>query len=779
MSLQQLYDLFDRLVELPSDAERTALLELECGHNLEMKRELTELLQAHFRGNPILEAPTHALDLVCDPSKNLDEAEGSLVGNYKLLQKIGEGGMGVVFMAEQLRPIRRKVAVKIIREGMHSKQIMARFEAEREALARLDHPNVTRILDAGVAASGRPFFAMELVRGTHITQFCKTHRIPIRERLELLEKVCMVIHHAHQKGILHRDIKPSNVMITLHDGVPVPKVIDFGIAKALDRPLTEQTLFTRYGDLIGTPEYMSPEQAEMSGLDLDVRTDIFSLGVLLYELLTGSTPLTADQIKGKGLLKIFETIRDSEAEVPSLRVTKTLSAVETVSEKQLNSTSSLRKLILGELDWITMKAIAKDRNERYESAAAMAKDIRRHLKGEPVEAAAPTFAYRARKFYQKHRSVTLVASVCTMLLLLSTALSIYWAIASNRQTELVQNQSNELLIKTRELESQKELAEAALARALIAEKRAEKMARSERFKATRSHVEARFFGEETRQRLEEVFVKINKSQDSAIVSAAPVATIAIQANRIDEPGTEIPSLPVVDGVMQGRVDIRVADEIRDKIQVLKGENAIFPADLAFGRAQRSIQFHAVTRKMPPRFFEMLVEELRSEFGNADPYVAVALRELATSLCEAPTADSLVQAENHLREGISILESTPDEAIERVRTMINLARVLKQRGKQSQAETILSEAAKRIERESANSPATATPEQWNELQIELKDANATSPETQSTEPLQDTSSPSPPREEKESGDEEVRPARYPSAIPKTPKSLTATTNLPKR
>ncbi len=736
MSLQQLYDLFDRVLELPTDAERTALLELECGDNLDMKRELTELLQAHYRGNPILEAPTHALDLVSDPSNKQEEAEGSLVGNYKLLQKIGEGGMGVVFMAEQLRPIRRKVAVKIIREGMHSKQIMARFEAEREALARLDHPNVTRILDAGVAASGRPFFAMELVRGTHITQFCKTHRIPIRERLELLEKVCMVIHHAHQKGILHRDIKPSNVMITLHDGVPVPKVIDFGIAKALDRPLTEQTLFTRYGDLIGTPEYMSPEQAEMSGLDLDVRTDIFSLGVLLYELLTGSTPLTADQIKGKGLLKIFETIRDSEAEVPSLRVTKTISAVETVSEKQLNSVSSLRKLILGELDWITMKAIAKDRNERYESAAAMAKDIRRHLKGEPVEAAAPTFAYRARKFYQKHRSVTLVASVCTLLLLLSTALSIYWAIASNRQTELVQNQSNELLVKTRELESQKELAEASLARALIAEKRAERLARNERFKAIRTHIEARFFGEDIRQRFEEVFVKINKPQDTAIVSAAPVATIAIQANRFDEPGTEMPSLPIVEGVVQGRVDVRVADEIRNQIQIFTGDNPMFPTVRSFGGAQSSVQFHAVARKMPPRFFELLVEELRSEFGNSDPYVAVALREFAASLCEAPTADSLVQAENHLREAISILESTPDEAIERVRTMISLGRVLKQRGKQSQAETILSEAGKSIARESASNPAIANHEQWHELRVELNDVNELSSDATVSQPYRE-------------------------------------------
>jgi serine/threonine protein kinase len=734
MSFQQLYDLFDRIVELPTDAERSALIELECSDNMDMKRELTELIQAHFRGNPILESPTRALDLVSGPSNHLEEAEGSLVGNYKLLQKIGEGGMGVVFMAEQLRPIRRKVAVKIIREGMHSKQIMARFEAEREALARLDHPNVTRILDAGVAASGRPFFAMELVRGTHITQFCKTHRIPICERLELLEKVCMVIHHAHQKGILHRDIKPSNVMITLHDGIPIPKVIDFGIAKALDRPLTEQTLFTRYGDLIGTPEYMSPEQAEMSGLDLDVRTDIFSLGVLLYELLTGSTPLTSDQIKGKGLLKIFETIRDSEAEVPSLRVTKTISAVETVSDKQLNSTSSLRKLILGELDWITMKAIAKDRNERYESAAAMAKDIRRHLKGEPVEAAAPTFAYRTRKFYQKHRSVTLVASICTLLLLLSTALSIYWAITSNRQTELVQNQSNELLVKTRELESQKELAEASLARALIAEKRAEHMARNERFKATRTHAEARFFGEETRQHLEEFFVKINENQDSAIVRAAPVATIAIQSNVISEPSTELPRPEIVDGVMPGRMDIQVTNAIRNKIQILTGENPMFSAVRSFGRAQSPIQIHAVTRKMPPRFFELLVEELRNEFGNSDPYVAVALRDFATSLRDDSTADSLVQAENYLREAISILESAPDEAIEQVRTMISLGRVLKLRGKQSQSETILSEAAKKIEQELKSNATKANHEQWNELKAEITDLNQRLPHAISSEPI---------------------------------------------
>jgi serine/threonine protein kinase len=711
MSLQQLNDLFDQIIELPTDTERSAFMERECGENSKLKRELTELVQSHFRGNSILEAPTHAIELFGSPMDE-SEAEGSIVGNYKLLQKIGEGGMGVVFMAEQLRPIRRKVAVKIIREGMHSKQVIARFEAEREALSRLDHPNVTRILDAGVAASGRPFFAMDLVRGSHITQYCKTHRVPIRERLELLEKVCMVIHHAHQKGILHRDIKPSNVMITLHDGVPVPKVIDFGIAKALDRPLTEQTLFTRYGDLIGTPEYMSPEQAEMSGLDLDVRTDIYSLGVLLYELLTGSTPLNSDQIKGKGLLKIFETIRDSEAEIPSLRVTKTASALETVSEKQSGHSISLRKLIVGELDWITMKAIAKDRNERYESAAAMAKDIRRHLQGEPVDAAAPTFAYRAKKFYQKHRTITVVATSCALLLLLSTALSVYWAINSNRQRELVQNQSEELIGKSRELKTQKELAEASLARALVAEKRAEALARNERFKATRAHSNARFFGEDAQRRVDEMMVTIARAKPN-LPEGTPAASIAIQSTVVGEQGSELSAPPMIGGILQGGIKFSVPDSFGKDFKILTGGNVEFGS---LSQRTSAIRFEAIQHKMPPRFFEILVEELRTEFGNSDPLVAVALRDYASSLNEEPTPETWVLAENHLREAISILESHPEESLEQVRAMINLGRVLKQQGKSLQSDAILVDAKKCMERAVANGQGNT--EQWNELRIEL-------------------------------------------------------------
>ncbi len=708
MSIQQLYDLFDRTVELPTDVERAAFIDRECGNDLEMKRELQELLQSHYRGNSILEAPTHAIELLREDGEP-DEAEGGMVGNFKLLQKIGEGGMGVVFMAEQIRPIRRKVALKIIRQGMHSKQIMARFEAEREALARLDHPNVTRILDAGVAVSGRPYFAMELVRGTHITQYCKTHSVPIRERLELLERVCLVIHHAHQKGILHRDIKPSNVMITMHDGVPVPKVIDFGIAKALDRPLTEQTLFTRYGDLIGTPEYMSPEQAEMSGLDLDVRTDIYSLGVLLYELLTGSTPLTADQIQGKGLLKIFETIRDSEAEIPSLRVTRSQSQIETVTERSHGSAISLRKLIAGELDWITMKAISKDRNERYESAAAMAKDIRRHLQGEPVEAAAPSFAYRARKFYQKHRSVTLVASGCAALLLTSTALSIYWAVASNFQREIVQKQSEELIVKNNAYVAQKVLAEAALARALGAEKRAEAMARTERFKATRVNASARFFGEDTKRTIDEMMAQMRGNKGSA--NDAPQASISIQTSVVDESDPLKQSRPFLHGVVRDGVSISIPDSVNNNIQILT-------KDLSNVRVAgtSAIQFEAVARKMPPRYFELMVEELRKEFGSSDPFVAGALREYADALCEQPTAESLVQAENQLREAISILEQLAEESYARAKTMIALGKVLKQQDKSLQAETVLAEAGKCIEREAANDPTDT--DRWTRLRIQL-------------------------------------------------------------
>jgi tetratricopeptide (TPR) repeat protein len=346
------------------------------------------------------------------------------VGRYKLLQSIGEGGFGSVFMAEQQTPIRREVAVKIVKAGMDTRQVIARFEAERQALAMMDHPGIAKVLDAGQTAAGRPFFAMELVRGVPVTDYCDRHRLTIRQRLELFADVCNAVQHAHQKGIIHRDLKPSNVLVTLHDGEPVPKVIDFGIAKATQARLTEKTLFTEYRQLIGTPEYMSPEQAEMSALDIDTRADIYSLGVLLYELLTGATPFRSQQLHSKSFAEIQRIIREVEPPKPSTQLRASGEALAGVAERRRTDARKIGPLVRGELDWVVMKCLEKDRTRRYETAAALAADVRHYLAGRPVLARPTSAAYRARKFVGRHRlavgaTAAVVLALVTGLLLAS------------------------------------------------------------------------------------------------------------------------------------------------------------------------------------------------------------------------------------------------------------------------------------------------------------------------------------------------------------------------
>ena len=304
-----------------------------------------------------------------EPARNDIQLErtGAMIGRYKLLQKIGEGGFGVVYMAEQVEPVQRKVALKIIKAGMDTKEVIARFEAERQAIALMDHPNIARALDAGATEAGRPYFVMELVHGIPITDYCDQSHLPTRERLQLFIKVCQAVQHAHQKGVIHRDLKPGNVLVTLHDGEPVPKVIDFGVAKALGQRLTEKTLFTAFHHLIGTPAYMSPEQAALSGIDIDTRADIYSLGVLLYELLTGVTPFDAETLRQAGLDEIRRMIRETEPPRPSTRL-RTLGhrLVEVASQRQTEP-FTLSKLVRGDLDWIVMKCLEKDRRLRDET----------------------------------------------------------------------------------------------------------------------------------------------------------------------------------------------------------------------------------------------------------------------------------------------------------------------------------------------------------------------------------------------------------------------------
>jgi serine/threonine protein kinase len=408
--------------------ERDEYLAQACGDDRALRRRVEHLIRVQPKADAFLEqplaGPAPALDLVA-----VVDGPGTVIGPYKLLEQIGEGGMGLVFMAEQERPVRRKVALKVLKPGLDTRQVVARFEAERQALALMDHPHIAKIHDAGTTESGRPYFVMELVRGVPITEFCDERRLTPRQRLELFVLVCRAVQHAHQRGIIHRDLKPSNVLVALHDTVAVPKVIDFGIAKATTERLTERTLFTHFAQMVGTPLYMSPEQAEMNGLDVDTRSDVYALGVLLYELLTGTTPFEGETLKKVGYDELRRIIREEEPPAPSRRLS-TLSAERqsTVSDRRGVDGRRLDRLLRGELDWVVMRALEKDRNRRYESAGALAADIERYLADEPVEAGPPSKVYRLQKYVRRNRRLLAVAGMFAVVLVAATALSTWQAI---------------------------------------------------------------------------------------------------------------------------------------------------------------------------------------------------------------------------------------------------------------------------------------------------------------------------------------------------------------
>jgi WD40 repeat protein/serine/threonine protein kinase len=399
-----------------------AFLDEASGANVELRARVEQLLHAHQAIGSIHDGDADvATASIKDP---LAERPGMIIGPYQLLEQIGEGGFGIVFMAEQQQPLRRRVALKVVKPGMDTKQVIARFEAERQALALMDHTNIARVLDAGTTDAGHPYFVMELVRGIPITQFCDENRLTPRERLELFLAVCQAVQHAHQKGIIHRDPKPSNVLVTLLDGAPVIKVIDFGIAKALGQErLTEKTLCTGFAQMIGTPLYMSPEQAEMSGQDTDTRTDIYALGVLLYELLTGTTPFDKERLKEASYDEIRRIIREEEPAKPSTRISTLGQAATTVSANRQSEPKRLSQLFRRELDWIVMKALEKDRNRRYETASSFAADVQRYLHDEPVDACPPSAVYRFRKFARRNKAALITASLVALAVLLSGAIS--------------------------------------------------------------------------------------------------------------------------------------------------------------------------------------------------------------------------------------------------------------------------------------------------------------------------------------------------------------------
>jgi serine/threonine protein kinase len=438
-------ELFGAALQLPAE-QRDAFLSQACAGDSELRQRVQTLLdqvvnpgtgEAEATGDlpPGKWVGKDALDSA--PPKTI----GTRLGPYKLLQQIGEGGMGDVFLAEQEQPVRRRVALKIIKAGMDSAHVLARFEAERQALALMDHPNIAKVLDAGTTETGRPYFVMELVKGVPLTKYCDTAHLSVRERLELFVPVCQAVQHAHQKGIIHRDLKPSNVLIGLYDGKPIPKVIDFGVAKATSQKLTERTMFTEVGQIVGTLEYVAPEQAELNNLDIDTRADIYSLGAMLYELLTGAPPFTTRQLRTAGFTDMLHLICEVEPARPSTKLASSLDLPALAVNRKLEP-AKLTKLIKGDLDWIVMKCLEKDRTRRYETANGLARDLQRYLADEAVEACPPSAGYRLRKYLRRHKT-PMLAAVLVMLALVGGTVGAMIGLVQARRAEAAANRERD------------------------------------------------------------------------------------------------------------------------------------------------------------------------------------------------------------------------------------------------------------------------------------------------------------------------------------------------
>jgi eukaryotic-like serine/threonine-protein kinase len=599
--------------------DRAAYLEEACAGDTELRRVVERLLAAQPQVGSFLAAPAvddcgmrlpPGFDAQTVIAPTQAEQIGEIVaGKFTLVQKLGEGGMGTVWVAEQSQPVKRRVALKMIRAGAGTEMVLKRFDAERQALAMMDHPNIAKIFDAGEISNGRPYFVMELVKGVPITRYCDELHLSIRERLKLFVPVCQAIHHAHQKGIIHRDIKPSNVLVAIQDGVPVPKIIDFGVAKAVNQRLTEETMNTQMGAVVGTLEYMSPEQAELSQLDIDTRADVYALGVLLYELLTGTTPMNRAQLKNAAILEMLRMIKQVEPPTPSTRLTSSKESLEGLAAQRRTEPARLANEIRGDLDWIVMKCLEKDRTRRYESASGLARDVERFLIDEPVEAGPPTARYRLRKFLRRNKGKVLAAALLLVTLiagLTGTTLGLFRAVTAENDAKRDADRAN----RAEQLANDR-LAEAIQQRAKIAA--AEKQARNEAdsFTGALAFMQMAVGKTDQKTALDDMSKDLERSKGgSALTRAAIHELIAMNYDALQDWKSAQPHL-------EKSYELRkqnLGEDHRDTIRVLQ---------------QLAVAYQANADDRAAKCFRDVLASVRRG-GEAPPAFTMTLRSVASS-----------------------------------------------------------------------------------------------------------------------------------------------------